>query len=318
MTDITFVKEPVLVEANKNTQVSQKNAIVKPAKAFNNMDKVKTPLSDRQKQIKKTKRSDRSPGFDENDDSIITITRGELNDMITRAADTAVAKMSEHLNEQFRLVNDKMDQVKQEIRNDFETLREELAATNTEMDELKTDYESVKQDMLHAIERVKELETTVVELQKRCDDNTTLANDNAQFSRKESIRIHGLQPYEKGENCKAIVLKLFKEKLKIDLPPYTIHVAHRGGHKKESVLVRFFNRDDRFLILKNRKLLKGTHIGIQEDLSPLNVKLMNQLQNDERIKSTWSWNGSIFASNVSDHKTVKAALFKSYETLYAV
>ena len=60
------------------------------------------------------------------------------------------------------------------------------------------------------------------------------------------------------------------------------------------VIVRFHNRNIRNEMIRNRKLLKGTRTSISEELTSLNMQLLNRFKNDDKVSSAWSWNGKIF------------------------
>ena len=76
--------------------------------------------------------------------------------------------------------------------------------------------------------------------------------------------------------------------------------------RRPTMLIRFYSRDKRDYVIRSRKSLKGTHFDVTEDLTNLNVKTMNRLRNSEYVRTTWSWNGKIFAILTNGKKvTVK-------------
>ncbi len=66
--------------------------------------------------------------------------------------------------------------------------------------------------MVKVGEDVSELKIAVTQLLADNKETKVLANDNAQYSRRESIRIHGLVPYKKGENSKVRYMVGYMEK----------------------------------------------------------------------------------------------------------
>ena len=73
------------------------------------------------------------------------------------------------------------------------------------------------------------------------------------------------------------------------------HPLPVGKGSKPSIIVRLRSRKIRDEILSKRKVLKGSGVSISEDLTKLNVQLMSQLRNDERVENTWSSNGRVYA-----------------------
>ena len=88
-----------------------------------------------------------------------------------------------------------------------------------------------------------------------------------------------------------------------------------AGSKIESIIVRFHNKDVKNKIMRNRKLLKNSQISISDDLTSMNVALINRLKNDALISDAWSWQGKIFALRTVDNKKVVARLFQTTSEL---
>ena len=86
-------------------------------------------------------------------------------------------------------------------------------------------------------------------------------NDLEQYTRKNSIRIHGLKEAVSGhENTYDLVCDYINSNLKLDTD---IEVAHRvgpkiRGPKPRSIIVKFLQRSDKLAVMLNRKMLKGS------------------------------------------------------------
>ena len=131
-------------------------------------------------------------------------------------------------------------------------------------------------------------------------------NDLEQYGRRFNIRIFGLS-LANEEDCKEKVATLVSESLGISsfaaddieaahpLPVRKVNSASSGTQRQTaSLIVRLRSKSTREQILQKRKQLKGTGISIAEDLTSLNVNLLNRLHNDERISDSWSMNGKIY------------------------
>ena len=138
------------------------------------------------------------------------------------------------------------------------------------------------------------------------------ANDNEQYARRLNIRINGLSLDE--DDCRQEVVNFCRTRLQIpNIGLQDIDVAHsvktRSTQLKSatgtdgngrirrtnSILVRFQQRLHRDLVMKQRRLLKGSRTYISEDLTNLNVQTLNRARNSPLVSKTWSWNGRIFA-----------------------
>jgi len=61
-------------------------------------------------------------------------------------------------------------------------------------------------------------------------------------------------------------------------------------------------------------MLKDSKTSIMEDLTSLNMELLNRLRNSDSIDKVWSWNGRVRAV-LRNRKTVQVWPFQSVEGL---
>lgn len=151
---------------------------------------------------------------------------------------------------------------------------------------------------------VNELSMELEAVRAETRETLLVSNDNEQYSRRNNVRLCGLKP-EASEDCRAAAVRFIKNTLHVpSVSEADIDVAHMTAgsvqstasqQKRPTMLVRFCRRDARDLVIRSRRILKGTHFAVTEDLTMLNVKTMNRLRNHEQVRSTWSWNGKIFA-----------------------
>ena len=161
----------------------------------------------------------------------------------------------------------------------------------------------------------------VVELRRDISEVRAWANDNEQYARRQNIRINGLSVGE--GDCRQEVVNFCRTRLQIsNIGLQDIDVAHSvktrstqpnsssgtdgdgRAHRANSVLVRFQQRLHRDLVMKQRRLLKGSRTYISEDLTSLNVQTLSRARNSPLVSKTWSWNGRIFALLNSGKKII--------------
>lgn len=131
-----------------------------------------------------------------------------------------------------------------------------------------------------------------------------MAAENEQYSRKNNIKIYGLEE-EKGEECVQKIVKLLKDKLNIQLYISDISAAHRipgGKNGPRPLVVKLVHSTVKNKILIKRKLLKGSGIVIREDISIEYVKLMNRMENKDNVDSVWFWSGKVFVKTTDGNK----------------
>jgi len=62
-----------------------------------------------------------------------------------------------------------------------------------------------------------------------------------------------------------------------------------------TILIRCRDCSVRDQVNRQRRQLKNTRITIVEDMSSLNVDLMNRLRRSADVSKCWSWNGHVYA-----------------------
>ena len=97
-------------------------------------------------------------------------------------------------------------------------------------------------------------------------------NNLEQYTRRNSIRVHGIPEESDKENCEDIVLNFFKEQMNMDIPLADIDRTHRVGkvtpEKRitrqsgktlpRAIIVKFVSYRTRRLVFSKKKDLKGS------------------------------------------------------------
>ena len=178
----------------------------------------------------------------------------------------------------------------------------------------------------NVFEKVSELEKRVVDLEtdrenmdsKQIQDIKIQLNRQQQYSRKDNIRIFGLEESASNEDCKQVVCNFINHSLKVNIQPSDISAAHRlpksGKQTHKPMIVRLKDRSQRQAILQVRRKLKGSHKSIGEDMTKDNVKLVAEAEASKCFKSVWFYNGRVKAE---DHKKRKYTLelFDNFEAI---
>ncbi|KAH3727889.1 hypothetical protein DPMN_053835 [Dreissena polymorpha] len=90
---------------------------------------------------------------------------------------------------------------------------------------------------------------------------------------------------------------LLTKKLGMPIATTDIDVAHRLGkfakNKSRPVIVKFLRRQTKIEIMKRAKMLKGSRLFINEDLTKLNAEVLAslRLKEPDLIERAWSFEG---------------------------
>ncbi|KAH3787546.1 hypothetical protein DPMN_165672 [Dreissena polymorpha] len=92
---------------------------------------------------------------------------------------------------------------------------------------------------------------------------------------------------------------LLTKKLGMPIATTDIDVAHRLGkfakNKSRPVIVKFLRRQTKIEIMKKAKMLKGSRLFINEDLTKLNAEVLRlRLKEPDLIERAWSFEGKLF------------------------
>jgi len=84
-----------------------------------------------------------------------------------------------------------------------------------------------------------------------------------------------------------------------------------SAHTPDPVVIAGFrDRNTRDAVIRERRKLKGTPVTIVEDLTALNVEVMNRLKRLELVAKSWSWNNHIYAI-LKNNKNIKVRPFQA-------
>ena len=221
--------------------------------------------------------------IDEQEGRIAALIEGILDAKL----DSLAARLENMLNEKVKALESK-----------FQNLEKEIA-------DLKDDYN---------------ISLNHVERDLRTDINETweYAVKNEQYSRKNNVRIHGLEEHSE-EDVEAKVIGMAKDELGVEIKPEEIEIAHRigqarnnssetarsqGNPKPRSIIVKFVSNKTKMKLLTKRKLLKGKKIVIVEDMATDIAKRLKKLKEKASVESAWFVNGKIKYIQRGDSRTM--------------
>ncbi len=202
-----------------------------------------------------------------------------------------------------RMVN---DAVATAVKREVASLREELTLLKNnhskEIDTLRQSFTSeineLKKSHVLQIQSLKRQMSQQEELVKKSFQAT---NANAQYSRRNNIRIFGLKK-DQNEDCPSVVCDFLNKNLNMNIEKKDIGAAHRlprrgqgASNEPDPVIVRFNDRFTRDNVIRNRRNLKDKGVNIKDDLTQANIGLLNRAFNHPEIEYAYFFNGKAFA-----------------------
>ncbi|CAG9824526.1 unnamed protein product [Phaedon cochleariae] len=184
----------------------------------------------------------------------------------------------------------------------METLNEKLSEYEREILEVKKEVKKLDDD-IHEIElnSTVKLDKFESELEKIKNANKIIEKQYEaldQHSRRNNLRIFNLKE-ENNENTEQRIIRIFKEKMKIEIRPEDIEGCHRVGKRESTeprgILLKLRTYIKKEEIFNAKKFMKGTGTVIREDLTQTRVKLLREAIQKFSIVNTWTRNGKILA-----------------------
>lgn len=199
----------------------------------------------------------------------------------------------------------------------IDVLEGKLFEKETQNDVLKKEVNKLEKEL--ATQKV-ENDNLREEISRRERKTSERMNHLEQYSRINNIRINGLKEDEKENQTQTedkVVQFLNSNISNLNLEKKDVEIAHRLGIKKQGkqrqIIVKFYSRNIKSTVLKNKKQLKGSGVFINEDLTQLNQHVFScvRRKQPDEIESAWTINGTIFYKNKTGN--VHRVNFKDFE-----
>lgn len=177
-------------------------------------------------------------------------------------------------------------------------LREEREEHEAKISSMESNIQSVRSDN-------ESLRSQLSKMSKAHDDLEA-------YGRRESLIFSGnkIKEFEPNENCVDLAKNLINDVLKIQINPL-ISTAHRMGKPpspdsnapdKRPIIVKFCQRDDKFLVLKraSNKTTRVNGLYVNESLTPIRSKISYVLRQAKKMSASpitgiSTLNGRVFA-----------------------
>ena len=252
------------------------------------------------------------------DSNTCTLSKTSL-DEISSLLDSKIATLKQELMEYINVEITKVTQKFEDrivslesSKNDFIVYK---TTTDSTMSELHAQVKGLEETVKSLVAQKTSMKNTLNTVEADVKQALVWANEIEQYGRRWMVRVHGVKETDK-ENCVQLVKALFQERLEVTVADSDIEAAHRVGrvvpNKTRGIIVRFARRDVKWKIIENRRKLQSSGMSIMEDLTNLNMKLINRLNNSELIEKCWATNGKVFGLLPNVKNKIR---FFPYETI---
>jgi cell division protein FtsB len=174
-----------------------------------------------------------------------------------------------------------------------------------------------------------DLQRRVCDLENRCRESDTAIENLRQYSRRDTLEIHGI-PVVEGENTNDIVVKVAKMAApECNFNEPMLSISHRLPSRRRGVpaiIAKFVQRDIRDLIYNNRRNLSSqtiqdlgfdtaSRIYVNESLTAQSQAIfaeVKKFRNHHGFKYIWTRNGKVHLK-ISDSQQAKSHVFNSMQ-----
>ncbi|XP_062604976.1 uncharacterized protein LOC134266766 [Saccostrea cucullata] len=210
-----------------------------------------------------------------------TVKTCDLESMVTNIVKGLLKIHEANAEKRETLLNKRIDNLTKDVDRltmENETLKEKLSETNKNNRELKKE-----------MDQLNDLATFA----------TVKANYNEQYSRKNNIKVYGVQETE-DEDIIEVVKSVLKEKGDVEVNECDIVACHRipgsKGKGPKPILMKMTNNDKKAHIMRKRSKVKAApgNIRLGDDVTKENGELIARLLDCEGVSSAWYFNGSVY------------------------
>ena len=189
--------------------------------------------------------------------------------------------------------------VEDEVKDVKEKMTDQLIEINDRLDSMVFENSEIK-------DRLENVEKKLKKEKERTKTALGQSNYNEQFSRKNNVKIMGVE-YIDNENEAILtdkVRSIIKERTEVDIKFSEIIAIHRipSRHDPQPILVKLKNNSVKTRLMKHRKTMKQHGNKLVDDVTKKNTELISRLLKHEKIDSAWFFNGFIYGKTIEGRR----------------
>lgn len=230
--------------------------------------------------------------------------QANIQDVVNKALSTALKSVSENIRKEV------VTEVKGYVKEQTDQLQQHLNCI--ELDVANLQDEIGKRD-----KKIEEIQDILLVQQRKINEGILASNRNEQYSRKNNIRIRGL-PETQNENLREDFTKKLQQITGVHIDGYYDIVAiHRIPSRTtpRQVIVKFFNSDIKYLVMKNRQTLRKAGIYVSEDITKRNIQLIDKVGSNDKVEYGWYYNCQVYGLCSETKRRVRFNLFDNIDSV---
>ena len=202
-----------------------------------------------------------------------------------------------------KVIMNVQEQMGQLLKAEMAEFRAQLASVNDasgKVGDLDPSIKLFEQSFTNFTSKVFSLLQMIVETSEKTEERLS---ELEQYSRRNCILIHGVEEGNQEENLIPTVLKIFNEKLDLDIKKHQIDRTHRIGAKRtmaeitkkghRAIVVKFVSYEQRSEVFNNKRKLKGSNLVISESLTRQRLDLLKCAKEKFDKNNVWTHDGKI-------------------------
>ena len=212
------------------------------------------------------------------------------------------------------------------VQKEFERLHDRLNEQERRMMDVEVENKSHAKEIARL--------TSIVDNQRTTIDNLRISTaDLEQYSRRNCLQFFGVRE-ENNESTDDLVCRIANNQLGLSISKADIDRSHRMGNpnskepiakdgrpapkRPRPIVVKFVSYRTRHSVISRRRLLKGSSIVIQEQLTKANLHLLNIAKKKKNVETAWSSDGRVIAKVVATNGRTINKVIRSENDLNAL
>ncbi|OWF48741.1 hypothetical protein KP79_PYT25845 [Mizuhopecten yessoensis] len=245
---------------------------------------------------------------------------GVFQDEISEKLETIMTNMvkTEDLKEIVTdIVNGIFQNLKETISEDIHNeVQKKTSEIRRKIDRLNLEKERLKEMVVQQRKEIQTSNAKQATSSRLAHQAMSMANYNEQYSRKSTIKVMNMDDSIPDQDLEKAFCEKLRQEAKIEIKPCEILACHRipskNSRKTKPVLVKFARNDIKHHVMRTRKDKNcRLTLTLREDVTKLNIELIQKLYQDARIESVWYFNSRVYGKTLNGDRK----MFDIYDNL---
>ena len=209
-----------------------------------------------------------------------------------------------------------------------DAVQKEFSKLMDRMDEQQSQLMDLEVENKAQAQEIAKLKAIVEKQQSELGNLRHSSDELEQYSRRNCLQFFGIPESEK-ESTDDLVCGIINNRLGVTVTTTDIDRSHRVGNpnkppaanngrhgvnRPRPIVVKFVSYRTRHLVISNRRLLKGTKVVIQEQLTKKNRELLSCAVKHPKVETAWTSDGRVIAKvKTTNNRTINRMIRNATE-----